>query len=147
MTGTGRSLGRKRVTLQAQQVHLAHTQVPGIGRSVGRVTTAAALSFYWDMFIDKRTCFIRVAFCADGIAAGQCPYLPERRRSVDVMTIRALHEAFVDSMVVRLAEVSLCGCVTAIAELGLRGGQQVFHFLRVVWGVAVQAADITAAMS
>jgi hypothetical protein len=65
---------------------------------------------------------------------------------VDVVAVSALHEAFVDSMVIGLAEVSLCGCVTAVAELGLRCCQQMFRFLGVMRRVTVQAADIAAAM-
>ena len=119
MTRTCRSLGRKRVALQAQQVHLTHTQVTGVGRSVWRVATAAALGFYWYMFVDKRTCFVCVALGTDGVSGGQGPYLPQSRRSVHVMAVTALDKAFVDAMVVGFGEIGLRGGMTSIAELGL----------------------------
>ena len=139
-------LGRERVTLQAEQVHLAHTQITGVGRSVWRMTTAAALGLYWHVFIDKRTGLVRMALGADGIPGGQCPYLSESCRSVHVMAVTALDKAFVDSMVVGLGEVSLRGCVASVAELWLRCSEQVLRFFGIVRGVTIQAADIAAGM-
>ena len=144
MTGTRRSLGRERMALQAQQVHLTHAQVTGVGRSVWRVTTAAAFGLHWHMFIDEGAGFVRVALGADGIPAGQRPHLPESRRSVHVVAVTALDKTFVDSMVVRLGEVSLRRGVTPIAELWLRHCQQVLWFLRVVRRVTIQAAHVAA---
>ena len=146
VTRTCRALGRKRVTLQAQHVHLAHPQVTGVGRSVWRMTTAAALGLYWHVFIDKRTGLVRMALGADGIPGGQCPYLSESCRSVHVMAVTALDKAFVDSMVVGLGEVSLRGCVASVAELWLRCSEQVLGFFGIVRGVTIQAADIAAGM-
>ena len=111
-----------------------------------RVTTAAALGFYWHVLIHKRTRLVRMAFGADGIPAGQGPYLPESRRSVHVVAITALDKPFVDSMVVGFGEVSLRGCVASVAEIGLGFCQQVFRFLRIMRGVTIQAADIAAGM-
>lgn len=117
------SLGRERVTLQAQQVDLTHTQGTGIGRSVWRMTTAAALGLYWHMFINKRTRLVRMALGADGIPGRQSPYLPEGRCSVDVMAVAALDKPFVDSMMVGLGKIRLRGRVTPVTELGLRRNQ------------------------
>ena len=136
------SLGRERVTLQTKQVHLAYTQITGVGRSVWRMTTAAALGLYWHVLIDKRTGFVRMALGTDGIPGGQRPYLPESRRSVHVVAVTALNKAFVDSMVVGLGKISLCGCMAAVAEIRLRYRKQVLRFLRVMRGVTIQAADI-----
>ena len=144
MTRTCRSLGGERVALQAQQVHLTHSQVTGVGRSVWRVTTAAALGFDWHVFVDKRTCFVRMALGAHCVPAGQGPYLPEGRRSVDVVAVTALDKPFVDSMVVRFGKISLGGRVASVAEFRLGYCQQVFWFLGVMRGVTVQAADIAA---
>jgi len=144
VTGTCRSLGRERVTLQAQQVHLTHTQVTRVGRSVWRVATAAAFSFYWYVLINKRTGLICVALGADRIARRQGPHLSESRRSMDVVAVTALDQPFIDSVVVGLREVGLGGCVTAVAELRLGDCEQVLWFLRIVWRVTIQATDIAA---
>lgn len=119
VTRTCRPLGRERVALQAQQVHLTHTQVTRVGRSVRRVTTAAALSFYWHVLVDKRAGLICVALGADRIARRQGPYLPESRRSVHVVAVTALDQPFIDSVVVGFGEVSLRSCVAAITEFWL----------------------------
>ena len=111
-----------------------------------RVTTAATLGFYWHVFVDKGTCFVRMAIGTDGISGRQGPHLPESRRSMHVMAVTALDKAFVHSMVVRLGEVRLRGSVTAIAELGLRRYKQMLGFLCVVWRMTIQAADIAAGM-
>jgi len=110
------------------------------------MTTAAALGLYWHMFIDEGAGFVRVALGADGIPAGQRPYLPESRRSMHVMAVTALDKAFLDSMVVGLAEVCLRGCVASVAELGLRRSEQVFRFFGIVRRVTIQAANIAAGM-
>ena len=109
-----------------------------------RVTTAAALGFYRYVFIHEGARFVRMALGANGIAGGQGPYLPEGRRSVDVVAVTALDKAFVYSMVVRLREVSLRGCMAPIAQLGLRDCQQVLRFCRIVWRVTIQASHIAA---
>lgn len=144
VTRTCGSLGRERVTLQAQQVDLTHTQGARIGRSVWRMTTAAALGLHRHMFVNERTCLVRMALGADGIPGGQGPYLPQSRRSVDVMAVTALDKPFIDSMVIGLSEVSLRGCVTSVTELRRLYCEEVFMFFRVVGGVTVQAADIAA---
>lgn len=134
------------MALQAQQVHLAHTQVTRIARSVRRVATAATLGLHWHVFIDKWTSFIRVTLGADSIPAGQGPYLPESRCSVHVVAVTALDKAFVDPMVVRFGEVSLRGGVTAVAQLGWCYCEQMLRFLCVVRRVTVEAADVAAGM-
>lgn len=116
---TCRALGWERVTLQAQQVHLTHTQVTGVGGSVRRVATGAAFGFHWYVFVDKRTRLVRMALGADGIPGGQRPYLPESRRSMDVVTVTALNQAFVDAMMVGFGEISLRGRVASVAEFRL----------------------------
>ena len=81
---------------------------------------------------------------ADSIAGRQCPYLPERGRSVHVVAVAALHQSFVNPMVIRFAKVCFRGCVAAIAELRLCDRQQVLRRLRVVRGVTVETADVVA---
>src|SRR5260370_35983687 len=58
-----RSLSRKCVTLQTQQLHLAYAQATWIGRSGGRVTTAAALRLHRHIFVDRWA--LRVSMALD----------------------------------------------------------------------------------
>jgi len=138
------SLNGKCVTLQAQQVHLAHPQVTWIGRSVGRVTTAAALSLHRYMFVNERALFVGVALDTNRIPAGHSPHLPEGGSAMDVMAVAALDQAFVYSMVIGLREVGLRGCMTSVAEAGLCPNEEMLRFLGVVRRVAIQAPNIVA---
>jgi len=114
-----RTLSRKCVTLQAQQIHLAHAQVTWIGGAVGTVTTAAALSLHRHMFIDKGALLVGVALGTNRVAARQCPCLAEGGSAVNIVAVAALDQAFVHSMVIRLREVGFRGGMTSIAETGL----------------------------
>ena len=107
-----------------------------------RVATAAALGFYWHVFIDEGARFVRMALGANGIAGRQGPYLPKSRRSMHVMAVTALDEAFFDSMVVWFGKISLRGCVTSVAEFWRGYCQQMLWFLCIVWRVAIKASDI-----
>ena len=119
MGRSGRALHWERVTLQAEQVYLAHSQVAWIGGPVRRVTTAAALRLHRHVFIHKRSLFVGMALDADRVSAGHRPDLPEGSGAVDVVAVAALDETFVYAMVVRLREVGLGGNMASVAELGL----------------------------
>lgn len=143
---TGRPLRWERVTLQAQQVHLAHAQVARVIRAVWGVTTGAALSLDRYVLIDEGTLFFCVALDANRIPARHRPYLPQRRGPVHIVAITALNQAFVYSVVIGSREVSLGGHVTPVAEIGRRLHQKVLRIFRMVWRVAVEASDIIASV-
>src|SRR5580700_3706666 len=69
----GSQLGRESVALQTEHVHRHHLEQPGIGGTVRRVATAAALGLHRHVFIDERTLLVDMALVANGIAAGQAP--------------------------------------------------------------------------
>ncbi len=138
------SLHGKCVTLQAQQVHLAHPQVTRIGRAVRCVTTAAALSFHRYMLIDERALLVGVAFDTNRIPAGHGPHLAEGGGAVHVVAVAALDQAFVYSMVIRLCEVGLGSCMTSVAEVGLCSNEEMLRFFSVMGRVAIQASNIVA---
>ena len=66
---------------------------------------------------------------------------------MDVMAVAALNKAFVYSMVIRLREVGLRGCMTSVAEAGLCSNQEMLRFFGVVRRVAVQTSNIVARVS
>ena len=98
---------REGVALQAEHVHDADFQQPGIGRTVGRVATGASLGLYRHMLVNERALFIDVAFVANGISAGDTPQLLYGRRPVRVMAVRALHQAFIHPVMKGLGKIRL----------------------------------------
>ena len=136
-----RTLRGEGVTLQAQQVHLAHAQKTWIRRTMRRVTTCTAVGLYGHMFIHKRSLFVDMAREANLVSIGKSPDLPQGGRAMSIVAIAALNQTFVDAVVIGLAKVSLGSRMAAIAESRLRLNQQVFRFLGVMRRVAVQTTD------
>ena len=111
---------------------------------MGRVTTAAALSLHRHMFINERALLVGVALDTNRIPARHSPHLAEGGSAVDVMAVAALDQAFVYSMVIRLREVGLRGCMTSVAEAGLCTNEEMLRFFGVMRRVAIQAPNIVA---
>jgi hypothetical protein len=63
---------------------------------------------------------------------------------MDIMAVAALDQAFVHSMVIRLREVGLRGCMTSVAEGGLCPNEEMLRFFGMMRRVAVQAPNIVA---
>ena len=128
MGRSGGTLSRICVALQAEQVDLAHAQVARIGRPMGRVATATALRLHRHMLIHERSLFVGMALDTNCVPTGHGPHLAERGRTVDVVAVAALYEAFVYPVMIRLREIGLRSCMTSIAETGLGLNQEVFLF-------------------
>jgi len=146
VVGPGGPLRREGMTLQAQQVHLAHPQEARVGRTVGGVTTATAFRLDRYMLKNEGSLFVRMATGTNRIPCRHSPHLANGGRAMDVVAVAALDETFVYSMVIRLREVSLGGNMTSVAEIGLCLNEEVLRFFGVVRRVAVQAANIVARM-
>ena len=123
---------------------MAHTQIARIGRAVGRVTTAAALSLDRHMLINERALLVGMTLDANRVAGRHGPDLPEGRCTVDVVAVAASDETFVYSMVKRLRKVCLGSGMTSVTEIRLRPHKQMFRLLGMMRRVAVQAANIIA---
>lgn len=130
------------VTLQAQQVDVAHLQESRIGRSVDAVTARAALGLYREMFINEWALFIHVAFEASGIAVLCLAYLLQTNGAVHVVAVVALNQAFVDPMMKRTRKLRPFFLVAPIAKFGLLVRQQVFGLAGLVHGMAIDASHI-----
>jgi len=71
------------------------------------------------MLKNERALLVGVAPRTNRIPDRHRPYLPEGGRAMNVVAVAALDQAFVYSMVIRLREVGLRGCMTSVAEVGL----------------------------
>ena len=78
------------------------------------MATAAALSLHRDMFVDERTLLIDMALVTNGVTAWQAPELPHGGRAMRVVAVHALHQALVDTVVVRFGEICLGRCVASV---------------------------------
>jgi hypothetical protein len=138
----GGTLHGKRVTLQAQQVHLTYAQQARIGRAMRRVAARATLRLDRYMFVDKWPLFIRVAFKTDSVSLRQSANLAQRRRSMDVVAVTALNQSLINAMMMWLRKVRFRRDVAPKAKSRLRVNQQMFRFCRVVGRMTVQTAHI-----
>jgi len=106
MRGAIRTLRRKCMALQAQQVDLAHPQETRVRGAMGRMATGAAFRFHRHMFVHKRAARIGVALDASRITAGQSLDLAERRRAVNIVAVAAMNQSFVYAMVIGPGKLS-----------------------------------------
>ena len=100
------------MALQAQQVHLAHSQETRICGAMGRMATGAAFRFHRYMLVHKRSARIGMALDASGISAGQGLGLAERGGTVNVVAVAAMNQPFIYAMVIRPGKLSF-GCGVA----------------------------------
>ena len=119
MSGPCWALDWERVTLQAQQVHLADSQKARIIGPMRRVATRASLGFYRHVLIHEGSLLVRVAFDTNGVPAWQCPHLLERCGAVRIVTVAALDQAFLDTVVIGLSKVSLLRRVASVTKFRL----------------------------
>ena len=143
---TLRALYREGVALQAHQVHLAHPQEARVGRTVGRMASSAAFGLDRYVLVDERPLLVDVALEADGVAIGLCLKLPNCCSAMDVVTVVAFHQAFIDPVVIRLGEISFRGDVAAVTKLGLGAHEKMLGLFRFVRRMAVETSDIVARM-
>jgi hypothetical protein len=59
-----------------------------------------------------------------------------------VVAVNALHQALVDTVVIRFGEVCLGGGVASVTQLGLLPDQQELLFFGVMRRVAIETSDI-----
>lgn len=130
------------MTLQTQEIDLAHPKETGIVRSVGRVATGAAFGLHGYVFIHERSLLLGVAFQANLIPTGKSPDLSQGGRAVNIVAVAAMDEAFVHPVVISLGEICFSRGMTSIAEIGLCPGQQVLGALGKMWRMAIDAAHV-----
>jgi hypothetical protein len=132
------------VALQAQQIDLADPKQARVCGTMGRVTTTAPLRFDGHMLVYKWSSGICVAFGADGVSAGQGFHLPQGCGAMHVMTVTAVKQALIYTVVIRLGKIGFGCSVTAVALFRLFLGQQVLGGLGVVWRMTIKTTNIIA---
>jgi hypothetical protein len=110
------------------------------------MTTRAAFSFHGKVLKDERALFISVALGTGGIAGGHVANVAQGGGTVEIVTVRALQEAFVHTVVERFGELRFGRGVALVAELRLGLRKEAMLFLRVMRRMAVQAADVIVGM-
>ena len=99
------------MALQAQQVHLAHSQETRVRGAMGCMAGGAAFRFHRYMLVHKRSTRIGMALHASGISTGQGLGLAERGSAVNVVAVAAMNQPFIYAMMVRPGKLSFGGSV------------------------------------
>lgn len=133
---------RKGVTLQAQEVDLAHAEKARIVRPMRRVTTDAAFRLHRDVFIYKGPLLVGVTLRTNCISTGKSSDLPQCGCAMNVVAVAAVDEAFIHAVVIGLGEIRFGRSMTSIAEVGLSPGQQMLRLLGIMRRMAIDAAYV-----
>src|SRR5579872_4025006 len=107
------------MALQTEHIHQAHLQEPGIGGTMRRVATGAALGFHRYMLVDERSLLVDVALVTDRIPVWQGSPLLHRPCTMRIMAITALHQTLVDPVVIGFGKICLCRGVECVTQLRL----------------------------
>ena len=86
---------------------------------MGRVATGAALGLYRHMLVDEGALLVDVALVANCVPARQTPQLPHSRRPMRVVAVHALHQTFIDSVVIGFGKICLRGGMASVTQLRL----------------------------
>jgi hypothetical protein len=132
------------VALQAQEIDLADPKQARIRGAMGRVATAAPFRFHGHMLVYKRSPSVCVALGADGVSTGQGLDLPQGRGAMHVMTVAAVKQALIHTVVIRLGKIGLGRSVTAVALFRLFLGQQVLGSFGMVRRMTVKTTNVIA---
>lgn len=107
------------VALQAQSIDVVHIQHAWVGRTVGVMTENASLSLDRRMLINERSCIFYMTLDANLVLRRSRAQLRIAKCSVWIVTIRALHQTFIDAVMKRTIEIRLDVRVAGVAERGL----------------------------
>jgi hypothetical protein len=116
---TSGTYGRKRVTLETEQVHSADSQHARVGRTVWTVAALTSFGFHRDVLINERPLFVGVALVANLISTWQRANLTQGGSAVRIVAVAALDKSFVDAVVIGLAKIRTSRGMTAVTKLGL----------------------------
>lgn len=111
---------------------------------MGRVAATAALRFHGHVLVYKWPSGICVALGAHGVSVRQGFHLPQRRGAMHVMTVTAVEQALIYTMVIRLGKIGLGRSVAAVALLRLFLSQQILGSFGMVRRMTVKATNVIA---
>src|SRR5271154_3754964 len=106
------------------------------------VARTASFRSDWRMLINKRTCLFRMALHTDGVSGDAASQFLLLECPVWIMTIAAVHQAFVHLMVERLRKSGLYVRVAGIAELRLRNLEKASLASEFMNAMATQATNL-----
>ena len=109
---------RIRVALETEQIHVAYLQHVRVRATVDQMAGRAAIDFYGRMLVDEWALLFGVALVANGVLRRGRAHL-RHHRSMDVVAVGALNQAFVDPMVKRHSELGLFAEVAGVAQFRL----------------------------
>ena len=141
-----RGVDRQRVTLETHRIHLAAREQARIGGAVRDMTRDAALDLHRLVFENKGTRLIGMAGEANRVLSRRGAQLSGYETAVLIVTVGAFHQAFIDAMVKRLAELRPHVLMAPIAKPRLAIDQQKLRLLCVMRGMTVSARHVIAAM-
>jgi hypothetical protein len=107
------------VALQAKQIDIAQFQQVGIWSAVRQMAGLATVGFCGLVLVHKRPLLIRVAFEANRILCGGSPHLLGLHRSVRIVAIAALDQAFIHAVMKRHIELRFLLEMAAVAKFWL----------------------------
>ena len=136
-TKTGRC-----VALQAEQVDVAQFQHVGVRSTMGKMARLASINLYRLMFENERPLLVGVTLEADRILRRGSPHLMGPRSPVRIVTVAALDEAFINSMMEWHIELSFLCQMARVAKLGLSFYEQKFFCCRMMGRMTGNATDV-----
>lgn len=110
------------MALQAEQIDVAYSQHVSIRSSMRQVTGRASFDFHRLMLEHKWPLLVGMAGEANRILGRRRAYLLRSDRSVHIVAVRALNQAFIHAMMKRHLELSLLLQMATVTKLGLRLG-------------------------
>ena len=113
------SIHRQGVALETEEIHLAALQQAGIRRTMRRMARCTAFGFHHRVFVNERTGFVGVAFEANRVLCCRRAQLPRQISAVRIVTVIALHETFVHTVMKCLRELLLCLQMATVTKLRL----------------------------
>ena len=135
------------MALQTKDVEVAGFEQMRIGRAVWRVTRLAALDLSAGVLEDEWPLLVHVAREADGIPPCRRTQLLSEEAAMRVVTIRTVHEPFLNAVMKGHIELRFHLQMAAVAQLGLCFNQQELLCAGMMGGVTVQATYIAFAVS
>ena len=107
------------MALQTEDVEIACFEQMRVGRPVWRVTRLAAFDLASGVLEDEWSLLVHVAREADGIPPCRRTQLLSEKTAVRVVTIRAVHEPFLNAVMKGHIELRFHLQMAGVAELGL----------------------------
>ena len=112
------------MALQAEQIYIADSQHVNVCAPVRDVAGCASLDLHWFVLKDKGALLVGMASEANRVLCRCTPHLFGKDGAVNIMTVAALDESFVNAMMEGHLELRPLLQVAGITKLWLRFHEQ-----------------------